>query len=68
VPVHAIVGRVALGPSARAGPGLASVTEATTLPELQDAGRELALRLEAHAPSSVAARDRPAAAPPICAT
>lgn len=64
VPVHAIVGRVALGRAALASLALASVTEATTLPELEDAGRELALRLAARAAeTSPPART----VPPICA-
>jgi glycerate kinase len=44
VPVHAIVGRNALDPAAGRAIGLRSVTEATTLRELESAGERLAAR------------------------
>jgi glycerate kinase len=45
VPVHAIVGRDALDPAAARAIGLRSVTEATTLAELESAGAQLATEL-----------------------
>jgi glycerate 2-kinase len=42
VPCHAVVGEDELGSNAAAELGLASVRKATTLPELEDAGRALA--------------------------
>ena len=41
VPCHAVVGRIELDPFAQRILDLASVTEATTLEELEEAGRQL---------------------------
>jgi len=49
VPVHAIVGADALDPAAGRAIGLCSITEATTLPELEIAGERLATVLTAGA-------------------
>jgi glycerate kinase len=42
-PLHAIVGQDALDPAAAAAAGIASISEARTLPALREAGRHLAL-------------------------
>jgi glycerate 2-kinase len=49
-PLHAIVGTCALAPEVVHGLGLASVREATTLEELETAGRDLGLSLTAGEP------------------
>jgi glycerate kinase len=41
-PLHVVVGQDGLGPAATAAAGIASITEAGTLPTLRDAGRRLA--------------------------
>jgi glycerate kinase len=41
-PLHVVVGEDALDPAAAAGAGIASITEAGTLPTLREAGRHLA--------------------------
>lgn len=41
-PLHVVVGEDALDPAAALGAGIASITEAGTLPALRDAGRHLA--------------------------